>query len=226
MTPSWVPRSCVKTFLRLMSNLATPRSWAPRDTAEAVTVPRRHVLLLALLMCVPLPVLSVVATVLPLPEIIERAAANVVPFAEPPLSAGETLAVKRPSRSVHAGIVTAKRLVATPAPFSRETRATSRDKAATHEDAATRTLDASSPKGTLIRTTSQVDPAPTSTASDAPAAVAPMDSTSETSQHQPPSKRNAEDSHGNKPLEPPGHDKSGETGGTKEPGNSGAGGNK
>lgn len=223
MTPSHVPRSCVKTFLRLMSNLATPRSWAPRDTTEAVTVPRRHVLLLALLMCVPLPVLSVVATVLPLPEIIERAAANVVPFAEPPLSAGETLAVKRPSRSTRAGIAAAKRLVATPAPFSRET---SRDKAATHKAAATRTLDASSPKATLTRTTSQVDPAPTSTASDAPAAVAPMDSTSETSQHQPPSERNAEDSHGNKPLEPPGHDKSGETGGTKEPGNSGAGGNK
>lgn len=223
-----------------MSDLATPRSWAARDTAEAVTVPQRHLLLLALLMCVPLPLLSVVATVVPLPEIVERAAANMVPFAEPPLPDGKTPTVTHPSRSKRAEITAAGQSAATPTLTSGET---SPGKAASRKAVAARAQDAAQPTTAVTnRTTSDADPAPNSTASDAPAAAASADSTTELSpateangkqkgsssqatQQESPSGHEPEGSSGNKPAEPPGQDRSGETGGTKKHGGSYAGDN-
>src|SRR3990172_13191438 len=69
-----------------MSNLATPNGWTTAGTAEAVSLPRRHLLAIAILMCVPLPVLSLAATVVPLPQMLERAAATFATIATPALS--------------------------------------------------------------------------------------------------------------------------------------------
>ena len=68
-----------------MSNLATPNGWTTAGTAEAVSLPRRHLLAIAILMCVPLPVLSLAATVVPLPQMLERAAATFATIATPAL---------------------------------------------------------------------------------------------------------------------------------------------
>jgi hypothetical protein len=47
---------------------------------RVVELTRRQLLVLALLACVPLPVLSIATTAAPLPEIVQRAAAGLVPF--------------------------------------------------------------------------------------------------------------------------------------------------
>src|SRR3990170_4134167 len=81
-----MPRLCgSRVFLRRMSNLATPNGWTTAGTAEAVSLPRRHLLAIAILMCVPLPVLSLAATVVPLPQMLERAAATFATIATPAL---------------------------------------------------------------------------------------------------------------------------------------------
>lgn len=48
--------------------------------AQSVVLPRRHVALLALLTCVPLPLFSLMATIAPLPSSVARVAASVLPF--------------------------------------------------------------------------------------------------------------------------------------------------
>jgi hypothetical protein len=48
---------------------------------RVVELTRRQLLVLGLLACVPLPLLSIGTAVVPLPEIIQRAAASLVPFA-------------------------------------------------------------------------------------------------------------------------------------------------
>jgi len=68
-----------------MSTFATPKSWTAAGTAEAVALPRRHLLAIAILMCVPLPLLSLAAMVVPLPQLIERAAATFISIASPTL---------------------------------------------------------------------------------------------------------------------------------------------
>jgi uncharacterized membrane protein YgcG len=85
-----------------MSTLDTPRSWTTSRTAEAVVVPRRHVLVIAILMCVPLPLLSLAATVVPLPQIVEIAAVTFISIAAPVVRTEGTLIRQKaiPVRSV------------------------------------------------------------------------------------------------------------------------------
>jgi translation initiation factor IF-2 len=64
-----------------------PRS-APR-AAEAVVLSRREALAVAALAGVPIPLLSLAAAVVPLPQMLERAAASFVPFLAPTLGADE-----------------------------------------------------------------------------------------------------------------------------------------
>src|SRR6188508_3115569 len=47
---------------------------------RVVELTRRQLLVLALLACVPLPLLSIATTAAPLPEVVQRAAAGLVPF--------------------------------------------------------------------------------------------------------------------------------------------------
>lgn len=72
-------------FLRLMSTFATPKSWTTAGTAEAVALPRRHLVAIAILMCVPLPLFSLAAAVVPLPQMVERVAATFISIAAPAL---------------------------------------------------------------------------------------------------------------------------------------------
>lgn len=59
--------------------MPTPRS------VRSVELTHRQIAGIILLACVPLPVLSLAATVVPLPEMVERAAARFIPFAPPTL---------------------------------------------------------------------------------------------------------------------------------------------
>ena len=68
-----------------MSDLATPTGWTTAGAAEAVSLPRRHAVAIAILMCVPLPLLSLAATVVPLPRMLERAAATFATLTAPAL---------------------------------------------------------------------------------------------------------------------------------------------
>jgi len=68
-----------------MSDLATTNGWTTAGTAEAVSLPRRHLLALAILVCVPLPALSLAATVIPLPQMLERVTAAFSTLATPAL---------------------------------------------------------------------------------------------------------------------------------------------
>ena len=61
-----------------MNELSTPQPTIA--AAEAVTLSRGQVWLLAFLICVPVPVLSYAAGVVPLPEMLERAAASFAPL--------------------------------------------------------------------------------------------------------------------------------------------------
>lgn len=78
-----------------MSDLATPSGWTAAGTAEAVSLPRRHLVAIAILMCIPLPVLSLAATVIPLPQLLERAAANFATLAAPALGGNESVIRER-----------------------------------------------------------------------------------------------------------------------------------
>lgn len=88
--------------MRLMSTLETPTRWTPTATTKAVVVPRRHVFAIAILMCVPLPLLSVAAMVVPLPQIVERATATFIAIAAPVAGNHSSLIREKPvaARSV------------------------------------------------------------------------------------------------------------------------------
>ena len=89
-----------------MDTIATPRRWAAPRAAEAVALSRPQVLALVLLTCVPIPLLSLAATVVPLPEILERAAATFVPFVAPTLGEDEGRVARESASAVHTlGIV-------------------------------------------------------------------------------------------------------------------------
>lgn len=92
----WIPPSCESTVsCGSMSDLATPSGWTTPRTVEAVALPRRHALAIAILTCVPLPLFSLAAIVIPLPQILERAAATFIPFAAPVLSDREPVLRER-----------------------------------------------------------------------------------------------------------------------------------
>lgn len=64
-----------------MSSLRTTGSASPSQAAEAFVLSRTQTVVVALFACLPLPLLSVGATVLPFIELVERVAANFIPFA-------------------------------------------------------------------------------------------------------------------------------------------------
>jgi hypothetical protein len=66
-----------------MNEFLASHSRATPHAVEAVVLSRRQLLVIALLTCIPIPLFSYAATVVPLPEILERAAADFVPFISP-----------------------------------------------------------------------------------------------------------------------------------------------
>jgi hypothetical protein len=71
-----------------MSELLTPQRPAAASAAEAVALSRRHLWLLVVVTCVPVPALSYAAGVVPLPDLLTRAAVSFVPFIEATTGAG------------------------------------------------------------------------------------------------------------------------------------------
>jgi hypothetical protein len=69
--------------------------------AEAVALPRRHVLALAVLVCIPVPLLSFGGTaLLPLHGLMERAVATFAPFVAPVLGTDDGRVVRRNAAAV------------------------------------------------------------------------------------------------------------------------------
>ena len=89
-----------------MNELMTPESRAAPRAAEAVDLSYRQIIALALVACIPIPLLSLAATVVPLPQILERAAASFVPFVAPTLGDDEGRVARESASAVRAlGIV-------------------------------------------------------------------------------------------------------------------------
>ncbi len=89
-----------------MDTIATRERWAAPRAAEAVALSRPQVVALALLTCVPIPLLSLAATVVPLPQVLERAVATFVPFVAPTLGDDEGRVARESASAVRAlGIV-------------------------------------------------------------------------------------------------------------------------
>jgi len=89
-----------------MNELMTPESRAAPRAAEAVDLSYRQIVALALVACIPIPLLSLAATVVPLPQILERAAATFVPFVAPTLGDDEGRVARESASAVSAlGIV-------------------------------------------------------------------------------------------------------------------------
>ena len=79
-----MPRSCDGGVpLRLMDRFATSQGWTPSEATDAVVLSQRHVALIAALVCIPLPLFSFGAMVLPLPQLLERAAVTFAALAAP-----------------------------------------------------------------------------------------------------------------------------------------------
>lgn len=99
---------------------------------RSVELTRPQVVGVMLLACFPLPLLSLGAMVVPLPEIIERAAAGFIPFASSDLKV-ETTRVARPSpgkRRTEAGVRRAAVRSVTTTPVARSSASTARAKEA------------------------------------------------------------------------------------------------
>jgi len=97
---------CTQGSAAPMDTIATPQRWATPRAAEAVALSRPQVVALALLTCVPIPLLSLAAMVVPLPQILERAAATFVPFVAPTLGDDEGRVARESASAVRAlGIV-------------------------------------------------------------------------------------------------------------------------
>ena len=89
-----------------MDTIATRQRWAAPRASEAVALSRSQVVALALLTCVPIPLLSLAATVVPLPQVLERAVATFVPFVAPTLGDDEGRVARESASAVRAlGIV-------------------------------------------------------------------------------------------------------------------------
>ncbi len=89
-----------------MDTIATRQRWAAPRASEAVALSRPQVIALAVLTCVPIPLLSLAATVVPLPQVLERAVATFVPFVAPTLGDDERRVARESASVVRAlGIV-------------------------------------------------------------------------------------------------------------------------
>jgi len=85
-----------------MNEFMTPESRAAPRAAEAVALSYRQIVVLALVACIPIPLLSLAATVVPLPQILERAAATFVPFVAPTLGDDEGRVARESASAVRA----------------------------------------------------------------------------------------------------------------------------
>ena len=63
----------------------TPERMPTRRAVRSVELTRRQIAGIVLIACVPLPLLSLATTVIPLPQLVERAAARFIPFVPPTL---------------------------------------------------------------------------------------------------------------------------------------------
>ena len=75
----------IEGFCGSMPGVTTPVAMPTPRSVRSVELTHRQIAGIILLACVPLPVLSLAATVVPLPEMVERAAARFIPFAPPTL---------------------------------------------------------------------------------------------------------------------------------------------
>ena len=82
-----------------MGGVLTTGDAAARRARRSVELTRGQMLCVALLVVVPLPVLSLGALVAPLPQLIERAAAGFIPFASPRETTAQPAAVDLPARA-------------------------------------------------------------------------------------------------------------------------------
>ena len=67
-----------------MSAIGRERRYPNSGMVEATGLPRRQLLAVALLMCVPVPLLTLGGLVVPFPELAQRALAPILPFVESP----------------------------------------------------------------------------------------------------------------------------------------------
>lgn len=78
-----------------MRSIVTTRYGTTRSAVRAVELTRAQAMGLMLLVCVPLPALSLGAFLAPLPEVMERGAASFLPFVEPTLEEGPGRVVRK-----------------------------------------------------------------------------------------------------------------------------------
>lgn len=78
-----------------MASVFTSSGTAARRARQSVELTRAQLACVALLIVVPLPVLSLGALVVPLPQLMERAAAGFIPFGRPDVEAPKSRAVER-----------------------------------------------------------------------------------------------------------------------------------
>ena len=83
-----------------MERLATPHGWTAPAASDAVSLPRRHLVVIAALVCVPLPLLSFGAMILPLPQLLERGAATFAALAVPSVADDGMLRERAPGRAL------------------------------------------------------------------------------------------------------------------------------
>ena len=85
-----------------MSVMTTPEHFSAPSSAGTTTFRGRHVALLALLVCVPVPLFSLGATVVPLPGLVVRAVATFAPFVSPIVGDDQGRAVRQQAVAVEA----------------------------------------------------------------------------------------------------------------------------
>ena len=154
-----------------MSAIGRERRYPKSGMAEVAGLPRRQLLAVAVLMCVPVPLLTLGGLAVPFPELAQRALAPILPFVDSPGT---------PSASGAPASVRALPILAGPADRSAGADAT----ATPVNDVRTRTSNAD----TVARTDpggSPVRPAaadgPSSPSSSPPSSAAPTDTTEPTS---------------------------------------------
>jgi hypothetical protein len=97
-----------------MASVATSHRMPARRVVRSVELTRRQIAGIVLIACVPLPLLSLATTVVPLPQLVERAAARFIPFVPATLEDERTRVVRaapararpadRPSRQPAAAV--------------------------------------------------------------------------------------------------------------------------
>jgi hypothetical protein len=164
-----------------MASVATSHRMPARRVVRSVELTHRQIAGIVLIACVPLPLLSLATTVVPLPQLVERAAARFIPFVPATLEDEPTRVVRaapararpadRPSRQREAAV---SRVEA--APPTRATAATRTPVKQTAEPA---------PRETAQPESAQPESATSETASSEPAPREPAGGTSTASDETP-----------------------------------------